>query len=244
MNNQTQFISTPLSTVLEEAAYALRSLDSSMSMYALCDYVFQSLFLKMTGFGEQKCKCICWDLASRDYVYRYEIYSSRSNKEFSQLKDKCCVWTDLLEQIHREKPNFHLDKCELDNIIVTVKGVIEAFYHDARLEGWSEHMYSNYLELMEYCDSNCVISAKGNSLLGGNKAIDLQTAYDMLYRFRNRCAHNTTSYQQNLPALETLRKEEHRYDNYFFRFALLLMIDMVITGTYKVYDELYRVNEL
>lgn len=244
MNNQTQFISTPLSTVLEEAAYALRSLDSSMSMYALCDYVFQSLFLKMTGFGEQKCKCICWDLASRDYVYRYEIYSSRSNKEFSQLKDKTSVWADLLGQIRKERPDYVLNSNQLDEIMLNIKTTIANFYHDARLEGWSERMFSEYQELMSLCDSRCLLSDQGKSLLGKNNRIDLQKAYEMLYRFRNRCAHNTTSYQQNLPALETLRKEEHRYDNYFFRFALLLMIDMVITGTYKVYDELYRVNEL
>jgi hypothetical protein len=31
----------------------------------------QSIFIKMTGFQEQKLKCIVWELATDDYEYRY-----------------------------------------------------------------------------------------------------------------------------------------------------------------------------
>ena len=56
---------------------------------------------------------------------------------------------------------------------------------------------------------------------------------EQLRKERNRCAHNLRSYQQNLPDLLYLSQEDNKYNNYFFYFWILVVID-------KVYIELYK----
>lgn len=59
--------------------------------------------------------------------------------------------------------------------------------------------------------------------------------YELLYNHRNRCAHNTQSYQQNLPTLEILQNKNYIYENYFIRFAVLILIDQIFILLYDKY---------
>ncbi len=63
----------------------------------------------------------------------------------------------------------------------------------------------------------------------------LQERYQSLYNHRNRSAHNTLSYQQNLPTFKTLSDERYNYENYFFWFSLLILIDKIFIEMYNVY---------
>lgn len=79
------------------------------------------------------------------------------------------------------------------------------------------------------------VTPKETSLLGNQ----LQKFYeDAVYVHRNRCAHNTSSYQQNLPSLSTLASKEHTEQNYFYRFTMLIIIDEVFLRLYNRYVEL------
>lgn len=71
-----------------------------------------------------------------------------------------------------------------------------------------------------------------NLLLGGPLV-----AYhkESVYKHRNACAHNTVSYQSNLPTLSSLKETDYKKRNYFFRFTLLILIDEVFVRTYKHY---------
>ena len=76
------------------------------------------------------------------------------------------------------------------------------------------------------------VSVNDSSLLGNV----LQKFYtDVVYTHRNRCAHNTTSYQKNLPSLSALAATGQRQQNYFYMFALLILIDEVFIRLYKYY---------
>ena len=57
----------------------------------------------------------------------------------------------------------------------------------------------------------------------------------MLYNHRNKCAHNTISYQDNIPTLKALASKSNKYNNYFIWFALLMLIDMVSIKLYDLY---------
>ena len=70
MKNHKNFILSSISDVLNDAVSASAGVNSGIETYPLCDYIMQSVFLKMTGFQEQKMKCICWELATNDYEYR------------------------------------------------------------------------------------------------------------------------------------------------------------------------------
>lgn len=62
--NHNKFILLPISEILKDVATASVGVGTGIETYPLCDYVMQSVFLKMTGSQEQKMKCICWELAS------------------------------------------------------------------------------------------------------------------------------------------------------------------------------------
>ena len=67
---------------------------------------------------------------------------------------------------------------------------------------------------------------------------DYQDFYtNVVYRHRNRCAHNLSSFQNNLPTLKTLVGEDFVYDNYYYRFSMLLLIDEIFMRLYKAYVE-------
>lgn len=86
MRKHETFILTPIASILKETQFALAPLEGNINNYPLFDYVMQSLFLKMTGFQEQKLKCISWELATDDYALRYERYKLRPLGECSSYK--------------------------------------------------------------------------------------------------------------------------------------------------------------
>ncbi len=71
-----------------------------------------------------------------------------------------------------------------------------------------------------------------------NAYLTLKDIFDIAIRHRNRCAHNISSYQQNLPALEELQKEEYVLENYLVRFAIFLIIDKVFVALFRKYLEM------
>lgn len=60
-------------------------------------------------------------------------------------------------------------------------------------------------------------------------------AYECLFKHRNRCAHNTSSFQQNLPTLETMDMPAYLFDNYYLRFAILILIDKIFIQLFRNY---------
>jgi len=67
----------------------------------------------------------------------------------------------------------------------------------------------------------------------------LQKFYEeVVYVHRNRCAHNTNSYQLDLPSLKTIADKGYDNQNYFYRFVLLILIDEVFVRLYRKYQSL------
>lgn len=62
-------------------------------------------------------------------------------------------------------------------------------------------------------------------------------AYEKLYKYRNRCAHNLLSYQNNLPTLGILNSDDYKYENWFIRFFILILIDEIFISLYREYTK-------
>jgi hypothetical protein len=73
----------------------------------------QSVFLKMTGFQEQKMKCIYWEMATNDYEYRYE-FTKNPLGECSSYTDKNIIYQQLVTQIQKYNSKFDIKK-DIDN---------------------------------------------------------------------------------------------------------------------------------
>ena len=86
----SRFIFAPISDIFEETISDCSTLELGIENQPLSEYILQTTFLKMTGASEQKLKCICWEMASRDYEYRYE-YLKNTHGECSDYKDKNAI---------------------------------------------------------------------------------------------------------------------------------------------------------
>lgn len=98
--------------------------------------------------------------------------------------------------------------------------------------------YRDYLFFKDhYLD---VLDGKQLSLTSNELfANKLQKDYERsVFEHRNRTAHNTASYLKDVPTLDSLSDSGYIYKNYYFRFAILLLIDEIFVRMFKRYREL------
>lgn len=231
MSKHKDFILSPITHILHEVVSANYAIGNGMETYPLGEHIFQSVFLRMTGSQEQKMKCICWEMATVDYIYRYDRYTLNKLGECSNYKEKKEVYKDLIERIKIYEPGFDVSTALEKRVIRrgTVEELKEIF-SNSNLSTWTQNCFLEFVK-------NHGDLIKDNHFAAGDELFVnvLQDRYELLYKHRNRCAHNTLSYQQNLPTLNELLDENNRYDNYVMRFALLILIDKIFIELYKKY---------
>lgn len=233
MKNHIDFILSPLTDIFEEGLTASRYIPLGIVGYPLVEYILPSIFLRMTGAQEQKLRCICWEIATVDYEYRRNFLQSQQlYGEYSSLDQKKKVYKDLVNQIFvREK--FDLSKYLNVNDVISqsINAVKEGFDQTFIME-------STKREYMYFCsDFSKEVKSKdiavSDSLFKGK----VEQIYGHLFDHRNRTAHNTRSYQSDLPDFRILKSAEHKYDNYYFYFTILLIIDKIFTGLFRKFME-------
>lgn len=254
MRKHEKFILTSITSILDDACYAMSFLDDGLETFPISEYVMQSLFLKMTGFQEQKVKCILWELATDDYELRYRRFKKDSISEASAYSDKMKVFNDLAKATKALQPKGAVlfTDVELDDIMNSTFLFLDNFNKQRFMKGWASRQYNEYKKLFKFCNKECLLFSKGETYEIFNhcdcckrkskandeslcKRCTLKKAYEFVYKHRNRCAHNTVSYQQNLPSLEKLQDENYVFENYFIRFALLIIIDKMFVSLFKKY---------
>lgn len=255
MSIHSNFIYTPLSDILEDAANATQCIGQSIDVFPLCDYIMQSIFMKMTGAQEQKMKCICWELATVDFEIRYDLYNNWNLGECSALSAKNKIFVFLLKAISKIKddldPNVAIDK----NIILqATKDTLMKFHRNSNINSFSSREYQEFIKIFDTIEDKCIYQILDKNQVLFSKCDNcsnhktctkqkmLDNMYSHMYAHRNRCAHNLMSYQQNLPSLKTLSSADYIYENYYIRFALLIIIDLIITELYRIFEKEYQAS--
>lgn len=236
MSKHTNFILTPNFEILKEFVSANKGIGSGIETFPLSEYTFQSVFLKLTGAQEQKMKCICWELATEDYDYRYKRYTQERLGECSNYKEKNTVYKDMVAAVKKFQPNYDID-LDFDRPLISQKIIadITNLFTGSNLATWEEQEYMEFTQNAQVLPPNQFVSA---TLF---KSV-LQGRYELLYQHRNRCAHNTLSYAENLPTFKALNETDHKYDNYFVRFAFLILIDTIVVKLFQKYQALLVEN--
>lgn len=245
------FIQSDLADIMREVVRSADLLGDGLEFYAVNGYLLQSLFLQMTGAQEQKMKCICWMIATNDLAYRQKrYYNGWSLSQCSTLVDKSHVFEDLLGTILRYEPTYHIfannvAKDSFRNDIFSKMLSIFDGTNIVRIHHKKYEVFKNVFSTLSadnITPSNKLIFKRGNPdapISGVTHDTELFAIYTLLYRHRNRCAHNTPSYQLNLPHLIELKDELYqKYDNIFLYFATLLMIDGIFRKLYEKYISL------
>ncbi len=300
----SKFIKTPISTILKDGVNACCGIGYGIETYPLCDYIMQSLFLKMTGAQEQKLKCICWEMATYDYDYR-RIYLDKVKSdygEFSTYDQKNNAYKQLINEIKKYNSDFEVENFNwiknIDNSTVDrlfdqevsekIRKMIDKQSVSGTLNMENEsNIRANITRecnddkekiIVEIIKKKFVTNIKNDIVLLLNTSIlsmggwrsysfwekdkerinsskcalkgallkeDLKDLYvNDIIKHRHRCAHNLTSYQQNLPTLDTLSDNNYSYHNYFFRYAILILIDEIFMRLYEKYIEEMKISFL
>lgn len=309
------FIITPISNILLDGIFASASIKAGAESYPLGEYFFQSLFLRMTGAQEQKLKCICWEMATDDYTYRYDLLHKKNYGECSNYSEKNSIYKDLIEQIRNKQSDFSIYQIWEDATLKQETIDSERKKWEKKVEDAREKQAKAIIEKREEESGNSLSEEEKNKIINGLKNGALpeedfrklianikkkavvnsllqsvqnllsssqivfwkQAAFDEFYSYwsryfkpewitpdnsklmessfqkfyeevvyihRNRCAHNTNSYQQNLPSLNTIAGKNYSKQNYFYRFVMLILIDEVFVRLYKRYVSLIESSEL
>jgi len=230
-NIHTDFILSPIADILKDVVSASAGIGSGIETFPLCDYVMQSVFLKMTGFQEQKMKCVCWEMATIDYEYRYD-FTKTPLGECSSYSEKQKIYKDLIKQIEKHGLEFSKIGIDKKNILTNTFSDILNTFSNTNLSIWAQKDFLNFQAITKEIKDTHFVNEKGTLFADAT----LKKMYeDHLYRQRNRIAHNTSSYQQNLPTLKTLINEDYKYENYFVYFSILVLIDSLFIELYKKY---------
>lgn len=242
----SEFIETPLLNLLRDVVSDSNNVNDGIEFYGISGYVLHSLFLRMAGAQEQKLKCICWDLATADYEYRYTRYNKWELGECSKLKDKSTVFSDLVSAVRALKPSYSVfggSPANKQGFINRTFNNIKDILNGSNLAMCYPGEYDTFLDIIAHFDLNNIEAGDQIFRSTENLTLDNMTddtvfavAYTLLYKHRNRCAHNTLSYQNNIPTFQELNNEKvQRYYNIFLFLTILVVIDNLFMQVYKKY---------
>jgi hypothetical protein len=182
-------------------------------------------------------KCICWELATDDYEYRYQRFTLSPIGEGSSYNDKSTVYKDLIDLIKKNRPTFDLAATfDKPAIRESALSEIRDLCFQSNISSWAENTFLEFqadgslLPLDQFAQARTLFESV------------LKEKYDLLYKHRNRCAHNLQSYQENLPTLKMLFAADTKYDHYFIRFALLNLIDKIFVELFRIYLQAVEEN--
>ena len=236
MSKHEKFILTSMSTILKETVLASLGIGLGIETYPLCDYIMQSTFLKMTGYQEQKMKCIAWEIATNDFEYRRRLLNNDDKLgEYSSYDSKKKIYQIICEQIQNLDINFKFNNSGINDMKKRVKkrsfDLVKGIFNNTNLVVWNQNSFNQFLKSKVIEEDQYL---KNNRNLVEEK---IKNEYEVLYQQRNRIAHNTLSYQQNLPDFNVLKTEKEYSRNYFLWFSILLLIDNIFIELYEIYQE-------
>lgn len=242
------FIESPISDILQTGIKSVALLETGMKILPTIDYILSSLFLQLTGAVEQKMKQILWELASNSFECRYE-FMREAHGEYSSIKDKNSVLKLLCHGILNIDSNYNFDT-EISRGTIIDKSVdcIKQSFKNTNISASYPQEYSQFFKIV---DRNNI---KDNQLFHDKRIflpqaqcgdpIKLAEAYESLYRYRNSCAHNTKSYQIDVPTLTTMSQDNYLYQNPFLRFFILILIDSLFLELFKIYRNQLKTHHL
>lgn len=238
--NHNNFILSPVSEIIKDMVTASSGIGNGIESFPLFEYIMQSTFLKITGAQEQKMKCIVWELATHDYEYRYNRFTHNQLGECSTYSEKQKIYKEIIEQIKKHgRKDFDIKSIDKNKILKQTTQFIEESFLNTNIAISLKRSFNEYSFIWKDITDNYFATTDNlfahTAGITGNPKDTLLKMYEYLYTHRNRIAHNTLSYQQNLSSLKALIKEEYKLNNYFIYFSLLILIDHVMINLYKQY---------
>ncbi len=189
-------------------------------------------------------------MACRDYEYRYERYEKRRYGECSDYSDKCMVYNDLINEIKKVNEAYMISDIEKDQLIIDWKKEFIELFENSLIANSFRKQYDDFQAITASINKQWIMN--GSQLLSKTENISstetaitcglgLQEIFvKYVYAERNRCAHNTRSYQHNIPSLKGMTAVDYKLQNYFLFMSVILLIDMIFTKLFKTYLDIIK----
>ncbi|WP_449461001.1 hypothetical protein [Streptococcus suis] len=231
MTKHEDFINSPIESVMMEALSAISSINTGIETYPLNEYLLKTIFLQMTGFQEQKFKCIVWEMATEDFEFRRDFLRDYATQGFSTYDSKKSIYQKLMILLDRDE----FSESDRKVIVEEAKDIVCKIFDESNIQYWNGNTFIEFKGNIKNKIGYKCIARKGTgyNLLESEG----QKAYDKLYRHRNRLAHNTLSYQRNLPTLQELENKEFGDSNYFIWFYILIVIDKIMIKLFNEFNK-------
>lgn len=140
MSKHDDFIFCPIIKVLENSIDVISLVEEGIESYLLNDYIMSAIFIQMTGFQEQKFKCIAWELATENYNFRREFLKDFSSEGFSTYKSKSELYKKINKNIGEYEFSDQKKDCIINNTLNRMTDLIE----NSPLKSWNEPQYNDF----------------------------------------------------------------------------------------------------
>lgn len=229
----TNFILSDIFDIIEEGFNSVATIPEDLTSYPIVEYILPTIFLKVTGYQEQKIKCILWQLATHDFDFRYKYLKGEFNLgEGSNWSDKNLVFGKLKEQIKKHCLSDGVTEDEAREVFNNAKDRFLNIVEGSKFKIWLPRDYERFLGFIrKFGDFPNGYLHKG--LLGDHKS--LRSCFDHAIDHRNNCAHNIVVFQNNVPSLSMIKDDTESFENYFSRLFVIALIDKSLSSQYSHY---------
>jgi hypothetical protein len=234
--NHDKFIKSSILDILKEAVLASSGIGDGIEAFSLHEYILQSVFIRIMGYQEQKLKCILWEVATHDYGFRYDV-TRKPLGEYSNYDDKNSLYVSLCNLVN----NSSIESSPLTNdekkiILESSFDEINNIFKESSILHLVQRSFIEFAALRQQINIGDIAPNRKNILTEVNGRLSIKKAFkDHIYVQRNRVAHNTKSYQNNLPTLMSLFNDDKKYENYLLWFYIMLVIDKIFVHLYLKY---------
>ncbi len=235
MNNY-KFINLPVKSILNEAKIATIGLYNQFAAYPVVEYIFNSLFLKISGLLEQKLKTIIFELGKNDIDIRYEILGGTYKGDAINIENNN-ILKKIIEQVMLQNPKYQIPYVYLWT--ESIKDVKSIFEHSI----FTACNPSLYVEFKNILTDICI--EKHNEKNSQKKnTLELPQTIKNIYRYahntRNRLAHNLLSPYENYPTLNDFGTAEFKHTNFFLFYCVYNMFDKILIELFQTYTNNLR----
>ncbi|MTB65227.1 hypothetical protein GGG87_09530 [Streptococcus sp. zg-86] len=133
MTKHEDFINSSIEAVMLEGLSAIISIDTGIESYPLNDYLLKTIFLQMTGFQEQKFKCIVWEMATEDFEFRRDFLREYATQGFSTYESKKSIYQKLMILLDRDE----FSESERKEIVNQAKDSVCSIFNESNLQYWN-----------------------------------------------------------------------------------------------------------
>lgn len=234
--NNSKFINYSVLSILNEVKISTIGLSNNMGAYPIIEYIFNSLFLKITGLLEQKLKTIIFELGSNNIDIRYDILNGEF-KTYSLDFNK----NKILKELIKQTVIFSTNKKYTINYVNLWKNSVENINKIFDKSIFTNCNPRKYLEYNILSKKNILPSLYSYDckINNGNISFELPNQLHKIYNHanntRNRLAHNLLSSYDNYPKFNDFGTEEFNYTNYFLFYSAYNMLDMLLIDLYASY---------